>query len=135
MRSILTHIAIVSLLLHITLGCCAHHAHAASGFDGDDHEATANHVHQHAAEEEPCSSDQDRERCPSDHCDELQCSFLRVAKSSPTKSASLDVWLFGLTGFRGEFVTARPVVLWDVSVAKMPPLAVRGHVLLQVFLI
>jgi hypothetical protein len=135
MRSILTHIAIVALLLHVTLGCCAHHAHAAARFDGNDHATTADHVHRHAAEEEPCSSDQDREHCPSDRCDELQCSFLRLAKSSPVKPASLAVWLFGLTGFGGEFATTRPVVLGDVSVAGAPPLAVRGHVLFQVFLI
>lgn len=134
MRSILTHIAIVSLLLHITLGCCAHHGHAASMLDSNEHDAVTGHVHQHAAEEEPCSSDQDRERCPSDHCDELQCSFLRVAKTSPPKSVALDLWLFGLTGFRYDFVTVQPV-LWYVNVPEMPPLAVRGHVLFQVFLI
>lgn len=134
MRSILTHIAIVSLQLHITLGCCAHHGHAASVVDCSEQGAMAGHMHQHAAEEEPCSSEQDEERRPSDHCDDLQCSFLSVAKMSPTKSVHRDVWLFGWTRLRCAFVTARPV-LWDVDLPEIPPLAVRGHVLLQVFLI
>ena len=132
MRSILTHIAIVSLLLHITLGCCSHHAHAESTIACNGHESMAEDGHQHDEEGEPCSSDQ-RENCPEDHCDELQCSFISVAKTSPTETVIFDIWL-GLTGLWSEFLTV-PTSHRAVEPEKYAPRPVREHVLLQVFLI
>jgi len=66
MRALISSLTMVSVLLHVLLGCHAHHAHAA---DAAGHEASE-HESAHCSESQEPPSDSD-----SQPCDENQCDF------------------------------------------------------------
>jgi hypothetical protein len=125
MRSMTTLITTAALLLHITLGCCAHHAHAARGccnmpvaiHQCAGEELHCGHEHEHST---PAPSD---ERQPEKSCDELRCYF--VAGGKWISPAHLAVHVASINAHStGDAHTIGPAAL-----------RVRAHLAFQVLLI
>jgi hypothetical protein len=100
MRRIVSLITASALLLHVWLGCCAHHVHAdqspPNALDPHGHAAGA-HDHSHGHAHPAADSESSQHRAdPSDDCQEGDCAFL---------------------------VAGKTVVIFDVLVAPLPEFA------------
>lgn len=105
MRSIVSLITASALLLHMWLGCCAHHAHAAEERPCALHsgsEAAVGHDHCHGHEHPaPRSDSPHHPGGPSDDCHESHCTFL---------------------------VAGKTIVVLDSLISPLPELAIDAHV-------
>jgi hypothetical protein len=148
MRTIVSLITAAAFALHFTLGCCAHHAHAAEGTVCSGHANLADHhhdSHDHDGRDHdgrdhespgPCDqspADSDSE-CPSQHCNDGHCVFMAAGKTVVAKDT---------------FTAALPLCIAEpASVESISPLAaaaidfggrialpVRTHLFNQVLLI
>jgi hypothetical protein len=84
MRAFVSILTAVAFLLHMWLGCCAHHAHAEET-TCDRHEAAdqhADYAHDHPGHETPCQQlpEEGDSPCPTEPCSEGECVFLKVGK-------------------------------------------------------
>jgi hypothetical protein len=120
---------IAALLLHITLGCGDHHAHAATPCSSHAHteEAACSH-------DEPAAPTSDDAHVP-ESCNDLKCSFAPSGQTIAPLGGDLDFgWisvsdeLAAATSFHGQSA-------WLASelATSAPPL--RAHLLHQVILI
>ncbi len=137
MRSVISLITVVALLLHVWLGCCGHHLHAGedSRCASDQHTCHAYGDHEtHCHDEGNHSEEGPADECPGKSCDESDCAFAMFGKTSLSKA-----WF----AF-GAWIAALP--RWDVeplqqfsATARIPTFAfsvpVRVHLLHQVLLI
>jgi len=95
MRSIVSLITAFSVVLHLWLGCCAHHTHDAGGELQRQASVIAPHVHHghgHHHEHEPSSSAPASSSQPADShndCHETHCSFLSSVAAAPIGNVSL----------------------------------------------
>src|SRR6187401_1278380 len=109
MRTIVTLFTAAAFMLHFTLGCCAHHAHAAEGavcpckiavhdhdghdHDGHDHDGHDHDGHDHDGHDhessEPCdqSPGDSDSPCPGHHCNDGHCVFMAAGKTVVAKAA------------------------------------------------
>ena len=99
MRTIVTLITAAAVALHFSLGCCAHHAHAAEGTICHAKAKVAVQCHKchdhgrgHDASEPndtpPADSDSS---CPDQHCNDSQCVFLAAGKTVIAKEVFVAV--------------------------------------------
>ena len=137
MRSLTTLITTAALLLHMTLGCCAHHAHAAEG-SGCSHQhglnapAVADLHEQH--EHDHDDSDNSHENPSAPPCDELQCSFLASGKVSLGQHGCCDDCNVP-SYFSIQFLAPQQKQSHAAHNWGLPALPVRTHLALQILLI
>lgn len=93
MRTFITVVAIIALVFHVVVGCCAHHVHADCGGShaaanaADDHAGHCHHKHK------PHSS-QNEEPKRDTTCDEPPCVFTGVSKLQFTPDLASVFCLF-----------------------------------------
>lgn len=146
MRSLVTLITAAAFMLHFTLGCCAHHAHAAEGTLCPGHATTSAHEHDcHGHEnhdqdghdqEPPESGDQSTNdsECPEGDCHDGECAFMAAAKTVIAK----DTFVSALPLFFAEparHVSISPLVAAVISSDGLFAPPVRTHLFNQVLLI
>jgi len=128
MQTLVSLATTAALLLHITLGCGIHHAHAAMPCSSHAHteEAACSH-------DEPAVPASDDAQVP-ESCNDLKCSFVQSGQTASPPGGDLD---FGWLCVPDELaVTSFPCqCAWLASelATSAPPL--RAHLLHQVFLI
>lgn len=143
MRTITTLIAAAAFVLHLTLGCCAHHAHAVDGPVCSKHVGTAEHHHgckghshgSHDHESQPPADgppvDED---CPGHDCNAGHCAFMAAGKTVIAKDTYLAVLpLFVAMPLTHVSISPRISATIDSGGLIAPP--VRTHLLNQVLLI
>jgi hypothetical protein len=133
MRSLIAAITAAALLLHVSLGCCAHHAHAeeATGRAVPAAKAKCCHDHDHDGHNH---ADEPSDTTPTKCCHESECSFDVGAKVVAPQSD----WVAPVAVLAGATPLALPVSLLHQAVrhpATFSALPLRAHLLLQVFLI
>jgi hypothetical protein len=123
------------MLLHMWLGCCAHHGHAAESVSKPAHtHRHAGHTHRHgdAGTDSQAPSEPGT---PHDDCHETHCTFL-VKGETPTFTP--DMTWAALCVLGPDFVTARslaPSVRWYADTGDPLTLPVRLHLFHQVLVI
>jgi hypothetical protein len=144
MRSLASLISAFAFLLHMWLGCCAHHGHneAQAAGAGYTHAAAPSHAHaghDHAAgaagEESSHDSHSRGEHCPGGHgerCNDGECVFLSVGKTTVAKNAPVALLPLLASDAADKLVTAPQARA--INTGGLPALAVRLHLLHQVFL-
>lgn len=150
MKSIVNLVTVAALLLHFTLGCCAHHAHAdeVSEFSGpetvvgQDHNCHCHGTSCHSSEscdESACVSDshcpaQGCPDCPGTHCNDGQCVFMGAGKTLAGKNVPLvSIPLFVVTPIAIKSVSSEIATAIDSQGRVLLP--VRPHLFNQVLLI
>jgi hypothetical protein len=149
MRLLVTLIAVAAFWLHMLLGCCAHHSHAATGkicalastsaddaidhghTHGHEHEATGDgasdaHAPQHS--DEPCGDH------PHNDCHETHCSFIAAGKTI----IALDLLVVDLPTLASDAAIAQAAAAsyrWIGDSGDHSRLPVRLHLFHQVLLI
>ena len=88
MHFLVTIVTAAAFVLHFTLGCCAHHAHAAVGTVCLSHAKVSLHAHDHDGHDhqsqEPCEQSPG---CPSEQCDDGHCVFAVGGKAVEVNDA------------------------------------------------
>jgi len=141
MRTIVTLITAAAFMLHFTLGCCAHHAHAAEGTDcphrakpavhdchdddGHDHESPG------SGDQSPCDSNPE---CPGQHCNDGQCVFMPAGTTVVAKAAFIAVLPLVLAE-PDLFAAHLPHATAAIDSGGLVALPVRTHLFNQVLLI
>jgi hypothetical protein len=136
MRPLVTLITTAALLLHFTIGCCAHHSHDSAVdrvvVENRDILLTSHcPTHEHGHSEAPSGP---MDRCPSEDCDEPGCSFVLSAETS---TPDLDL-KFSATLLLTEVPLASSIgTVSEASEQRSDQIAppLRAHLLLQVILI
>ncbi len=143
MRAIVTLITGAAFMLHFTLGCCAHHAHAAEGTFCSEHDQVAVqdhdcHGHDGHDHESPGSGDQSpgdsKSDCPDKHCNDAQCVFMAAGKTVVAKAAFMAVLPLVLAQ-PDLFAASLPHVTAAIDSGGLIALPVRMHLFNQVLLI
>lgn len=138
MRPIVSFITAAAFLLHMWLGCCAHHAHADDEANCHQHTrqlaAPADHSHAGHDHEAGESQGQPTESpCPADGCDESHCVFLSVGKTDLAKTTTAALLPALASESIAAFFDVPPTKLIDSGGLIGPP--IRLHLLNQVLLI
>jgi hypothetical protein len=120
MRSCVSLITAASLLLHVWLGCCAHHGHAEDG--------PKSHAGCHEA---AMAGDSPGSEAPDHDCDEPDCSFLALAKQTLTKAPFTTAALPALDA--DQAASSRLLCQAQLDASRVLPRPVRPHLLYQVF--
>jgi hypothetical protein len=136
MRFLVTILTVVALVLHLSLGCCMHHAHGDSRPASVPNEC-AGHCHHHgpqAADHAEEGSDLPAD-CPAEDCDEPNCSFIAAAQTvAPEPLVSISAAMLPLalsaTGLPAELGYQA-----ERDLAHDAALPVRAHLWLQIILI
>jgi hypothetical protein len=133
MRSLIAAITAAALLLHISLGCCAHHAHAeeATGRAAPAAKAKCCHDHDHDGHDH---ADESGDTTPTKCCHESECSFDVGTKVVAPQSD----WVAPVAVLPGATQVALPTSHLELAARSPAPfsaLPLRAHLLLQVFLI
>lgn len=137
MRSIISLITGAAFWLHVLLGCCAHHAHAADKIVCPNPASAESvghghlHVHDHST---PDSETPDHPGGSHDDCHESHCAFLVTGKTTIV----LDTLVATLSAVPFDTVvaqTASPSVNWVCDTEDHLRLPVRLHLFNQVLLI
>ena len=146
MRTIVCLTTALAFALHIGLGCCFHHAHAADGntcqhppeADQDSLElATSGHTHSHAdhdhqhADESPASPTPDS--CPHEECKSGKCVFVSISKVDLSQLANIS--LPAILVHESLEVLADGASILNSDFGGPPKLPLRLHLLHQVMLI
>ena len=138
MHFVVTLITTAAFLLHFTLGCCAHHAHAAEGIVCAGHAKVSDHAHDHEGHDhesqEPCEQSPSSPDCPSKHCDDGHCVFLvdgKVVEVNDAVAVVLPLWAAEPASL-GQISPLAAVAI-DSGGVIAPP--VRTHLFNQVLLI
>ena len=136
MRSLITLITAAAFLLHFTLGCCAHHAHAAEGAACSGHGIVADHDHEghdHDSQE-PCEQSPGDRECPGEHCNDGHCVFMADGKTVEVQDSFNAV----LPLFVAEPASNAPIsgiAAAAIDSGGLIALPVRTHLLNQILLI
>ena len=129
-RAVITFVSLLAVLIHVHIGCCAHHEHVAKTpkavpqgcpFHG--------HEHDHGQSPTPASP------LSHDDCHESHCSVLLVSSAS-VAPASADGWWLPLSMTDPEISSRAGLPTFQSGPAdalRPPPL--RAHLLLGVILI
>jgi hypothetical protein len=132
MRALVSAISAIAFLLHMWLGCCAHHLHAAEAAScahaAEAHETHACHEHGPAApqDESPVAPSEQPERCTGG-----QCMVAGVGKVQVTQElAAAPLWVAECLSSPQLGAPAADVI--DTGGPPEPP--VRLHLLHQVLL-
>lgn len=135
MHSLITHFTIAALALHISLGCCAHHAHGCEPAVQQaeaECEACPHHVGRDHGEEPGDSHN----KAPHSPCDEQDCSFVVGAKIVAPQSDMVVPLAMANAAASTEHaaagVAADRTARHHASCCALP---LRAHLLFQVFLI
>jgi len=141
MRTIVTLITAAAFVLHFTLGCCAHHAHAAGSTVCPAHGIVENHEHSgHDHDGHSHDSQQPREQlpsdseCPAQHCHDTHCVFMAAGKTVVAK----DTFSTVLPLFVAEATSLAlnsPLAVAAIDTGGLIALPVRTHLFNQVLLI
>ena len=137
MRKLISLITAAAFLLHLGLGCCAHHAHAAEGSDCAGHAlATADcQHHEHDHDGQPVSANPgDSSDPPRDTCDDAQCVFLTAVKTTLAKEVAVP-WMFAVVSELTGKVIPVSLASLDSLAETPPPLPVRLHLFHQQLLL
>ena len=140
MRPLISLITAAAVLLHLGLGCCAHHTHASAGNEcvipASLADAAADHGHTHGHDHSV--PDSNAPECPSDShdgCHESHCSFLVTGKTT----IALDTLVTALTPSTLDTVFPQAGTSsstdWVSDTGDHLRLPVRLHLLNQVLLI
>lgn len=94
MRPIVSFITVAAFVLHMWLGCCAHHAHATE--ETTCHQFVAkladpSHAGHGHDNESPCDKSQEDSPSPAEGCTGSYCVFLTIAKTELAKLAMVAV--------------------------------------------
>ncbi len=148
MRTIITLIAAAAFVLHLTLGCCAHHAHAVEGSVCSEHASTVHHNHgckghggnshshgSHDHDSQPPADGPADEECPGHHCNAGHCAFMAAGKTVIAKDTYLAVLpLFVAAPLTHVSISPRISATISNSGRLIAP-PVRTHLFNQVLLI
>ena len=128
MRTIVSAITGVAFLLHLWLGCCAHHAHADEGPAG--HEALPAHGDHHDGEHD-CP--QHAPAAPGNDCDEPDCVFVTTAPTAVSQDLlAWPAWDAAVVADAGQHAPLLSQARSGFDLVFALPL--RVHLLHQVFL-
>lgn len=135
MRSIVSLITAFAFLLHLWLGCCAHHGHATEGqtchlhaAEGASHDhAGHDHGTDSSSEDEPGKSPG-----PAERCEGSPCVFLKAAQSEVAKRAPTAILPVVASDFAASLSAAPSPSLIDTGGGNELP--VRLHLFHQVLL-
>ena len=136
MRSLITLVTAVAFLLHFTLGCCAHHAHAAEDAVCAGHGIVADHDHEghdHDSED-PCEKSPEHGECPAQHCNDGHCVFMADGKTVEVQDSFTAV----LPLFVAEPASITPIsriAAAAIDSGTLIALPVRTHLFNQILLI
>jgi len=137
MRTIVSLITAAAFLLHFTLGCCSHHAHAAEGSNCRHHENGSDHrcCHHHGhGDQAPAEEGPDESQPAKRSCSEGECVFMTAAKTVVAKT----VFQAALPPCADEValrMRLSPAAIDAVDSGGPHTLPVRIHLFNQVFLI
>jgi hypothetical protein len=135
MRPIVSFISAAAFLLHMWLGCCAHHAHACEGSACPPHSVEAvdhSHADHDHGVNSPCEQSPTDSPCPAERCDGSQCVFVSVGKTElPQDSTIALLPVLSSTACAG-LCTAHAVSVIDTG--GLIALPVRIHLFNQVLL-
>ena len=94
MRSVVSLLSAAAILLHLVLGCCAHHAHATENGDCANHSlAKQTCSHHHHQDSQPENTDSGKpHNSPHNDCHEGGCVFLNTTKGALEQDIQV-VWL------------------------------------------
>ena len=138
MRFIVTLITAAAFTLHFTLGCCAHHAHAAEGTVCSGHANVADHHHDGHDHETPGPCDQSPadsdSECPSQHCNDGHCVFMAAGKTVVAKAAFTAVLPLCIAQ-PASVESISPLAAAAIDSGGRIALPVRTHLFNQVLLI
>jgi hypothetical protein len=135
MRPVISMLVALSLVLHLALGCCMHHAHGAVSHRhraliemGGPCHAEKEHHHHHSPDG---SSEESTPEEGDSHCDDADCSVIVRGKLDLTKNLhhgglGCPVAIAGLQGLASP-PRNRPEESWK----RVPALPVRAHLLHQ----
>jgi hypothetical protein len=133
MRQLVSITSLTAFLLHVLLGCCAHHTHAERPGDGALPSVAVGHracQHSHASHPAP----KEAPHAPGERCQEGDCVFAACSKVELAKDSLLAATAFDVLRHAADLLpapAARPRS--DSHAAWKPPL--RSHLLLGVLLI
>ncbi len=130
-------------MLHFTLGCCAHHAHAAeekvcssdaNDDDCHDHDGHGHDGHDHESPEsgDPSPGDSDS-GCPGSHCDDGDCVFMAAGKTVIAKAVFITVLPLCIAE-PASFALISSLAAAVNDAGSLIALPVRTHLLNQVLL-
>ena len=133
MRQLASMTSLIAFLLHVLLGCCTHHAHAAQPVEGAQRsEVVCHHACHHS--QPPDSQPHQDPNSPDERCDEADCVFASCAKLELAKDSLEAGAPFDTLSYASALLLLqanRP--LSDSGATWKPPL--RSHLLLRVLLI
>ena len=139
MRPFVAFLTAVAFLLHLGLGCCAHHTHGSGGNERaiptPQADATAEHGHSHGHDHSV--PDSNAPECPGDShddCHQNHCSFLVTGKTTVTP----DTLVTALPPAAHDAVVAQRAsssANWIRDTGDHLQLPVRLHLFNQVLLI
>jgi hypothetical protein len=122
MRSLLCCLTSASVLLHLVLGCCAHHLHAEESHGEHSAAACQHEEHEHEA---PANRH-------SPECGESECVFAAAVKEiQPVSAPAIILWL---PVEASDLPAERLSYQRQLSRHDPPPLPLRVHLLLGVLL-
>lgn len=137
MRTLISLITAAAFLLHLSLGCCAHHAHATESNEDTAHSLAAHtcphHKHPHDGQSVPAHSG-DNSETPRDTCTDGGCVFLAVVKITLATEVAVSWTPAFAFEHIGELASASCVSLETLAKTR-PPLPVRLHLFHQQLLL
>jgi hypothetical protein len=143
MRFVVTLITAAAFVLHFTLGCCAHHAHAEEGTACCAHAKVAVHdhdCHDHDghSHDSPEPSDQSPghsdSECPRQHCNDGHCVFMAAGKTVVAKATFIAVLPLCIAE-PASIESISPLAAAAIDSGGGIALPVRTHLFNQVLLI
>jgi hypothetical protein len=141
MRPLVSLISVAAFLLHLGLGCCAHHAHGGGEgpceFRTSSTESGANHGHSHDHSHDHSAPDSNSPEHPGDShndCHESHCFFL-VSGKTTVHPDTLIAALPPLTLDASIKQSVVPSANWRRDTGDHLQLPVRLHLFHQVMLI
>lgn len=152
MRTIVSLISAFAFLLHMWLGCCAHHGHEHAAFAVAGHASVASCSHAghdhaggsageesshdpHATSQHGPTEHDSPGQCPGEHgqgCQDGECVFLCSGKTTLAKDSPALVLPLLASDAAGKPLATLQASAIDTG--GLPPLAVRLHLLHQVYL-
>lgn len=129
MQTLVSLVTTAALLLHLTLGCGDHHAHAVTPCSSHAHAEDTTCPH-----DEPAEPTSDHDGAP-ESCNDVKCSFVLSGQTLSSPGSDLD---FGWISVPDELAAAMSFPCQSAWLATelatdAPPL--RAHLLHQVILI
>ena len=129
MRLFVTLISVAAFLLHITLGCCAHHAHANEHPANDAQPRRISEVF----ENRTASIQETPVHCPGSECEGDFCTFLTAKQNAAPKPEPLKLFAVAANvPLRATMLACASPLRFEYG--ESPDLPVRRHLFNQVLL-